>query len=42
MTQTPMSIFTSKTKISDMIDSIDKKLGQLQKIKGGDLQRENR
>ena len=32
------SIFTSKPKISDIID---KKLRQLQKIKGGDLQREN-
>jgi len=42
MSQTPKSIFTSKTKISDVIDSIDKKLGQLQKIKDGDLQRENR
>ena len=41
MSEKPKSIFT-KSKISDIIDSIDKKLRQLQKIRSGDLQRENR
>jgi hypothetical protein len=40
MSEKPKSIFT-KSKISDIIDSIDKKLRQLQKIRSGDLQREN-